>query len=66
MGRSTSREAVSAPPLPLTSDVRLMVYHRGLYDPGLEKDACGVGFAWLVSPCSSAQEFGKLTLNAAI
>jgi glutamate synthase (NADPH/NADH) len=25
---------------------RLINVHRGLYDPDLEKDACGVGFAW--------------------
>jgi len=23
---------------------------QGLYDPGLEKDACGVGFAWYEKP----------------
>lgn len=28
------------------SDSRLLTITRGLYDPELEKDACGVGFAW--------------------
>ncbi len=25
-----------------------LLFPRGLYDPSLEKDACGVGFAWYV------------------
>lgn len=33
--------------VPLSSiTIAPLNYNRGLYDPGLEKDACGVGFAW--------------------
>ena len=44
MGGSSSGEAVSHSAAPNFDNADPII--RGLYDPGLEKDACGVGFAW--------------------
>lgn len=39
---------------------------QGLYDPQLEKDACGVGFAAYVFRPGRALKFARLTITTAI
>ena len=46
MGRRPTCEAVSFPLDIFSFPKHVLTYIRGLYDPSLEKDACGVGFAW--------------------